>query len=80
MGNGLLEVSHNGLAMLGLAVLVVTVFVAGTRRPAAPDRGLGLDWLQERSEARAEASDDITVAAAEPDGREPCHRRQPEPN
>ena len=29
VGNGLLEVSHNSLALLGLAVVIAVVFVAG---------------------------------------------------
>ena len=29
VGHGLLEISHNTLALLGLAVLAVTVFAAG---------------------------------------------------
>jgi hypothetical protein len=67
VGQGLLEVGHNGLAMLGLAVVVVTLFVA--TRPDLRDKGeaYALDWLQERSEARADASEDITVSAAEPE-------------
>ncbi len=66
VGNGLLEISHNSLAMLGLVVVVVSVFIAG--RPDLRDQGetWALGWLQERSEARAGASDDITVASAEP--------------
>ena len=66
VGNGLLEISHNGLAMLGLVVLVVTVFVAARPDLRHQTEVWAFDWLQERSEARAEASDDITVAAAEP--------------
>ncbi len=66
VGNGLLEVSHNSLALVGLAVVVVTVFVAG--RPDLRDstEAWALSWLQQRLEARTEADDDITVAAAEP--------------
>ncbi|MEY2874996.1 MAG: hypothetical protein RLZZ373_2367 [Pseudomonadota bacterium] len=56
LGNGLLAVSHNSLAVIGLAVLSVT-FVIGGR---ADVRGLleerALDWLVERQEARSAAS------------------------
>ena len=53
LGNGLLAVSHNSLAVIGLAVLSVT-FVIGGR---ADVRGMleerALDWLVERQEARS---------------------------
>jgi len=56
LGNGLLAVSHNSLAVIGLAVLSVT-FVIGGR---ADVRGLleerALDWLVERQEARSAAA------------------------
>ena len=50
-GNGLLEVSHNSLAMLGLAVLVTLVFVAGRADLRDSTEAWALDWLQQRSEA-----------------------------
>jgi hypothetical protein len=65
-GNGLLEISHNSLAMIGLAVVVVVVFAASRPDLREQSEAWALGWLQERSEARAGASDDITVAAAEP--------------
>jgi hypothetical protein len=59
LGNGLLAVSHNSLAVIGLAVLSVT-FVLGGR---ADVRGLleerALDWLVERQEARTAASSQL---------------------
>jgi hypothetical protein len=67
VGNGLLEVSHNGLALLGLAVLVTLVFVAGRADLRHQAETWALGWLQERHVVRVEASDDITVAAAEPE-------------
>ncbi len=66
VGNGLLEIGHNGLALLGLAVVVTLVFVAGRADVREQTEAWALSWLQERSEARAEESDDITVAQAEP--------------
>ncbi len=67
VGNGLLEVSHNSLALLGLAVVVTLAFAAG--RPDLRDQteAWALGWLQERQDSRNEASDDLTVAAAEPE-------------
>lgn len=69
VGNGLLEVSHNGLALLGLAVVVALVFVAGQPDLRHRTEVWALDWLQERQDIRAEGTeaDDLTVAAAEPD-------------
>ena len=67
VGNGLLEVSHNGLALLGLAVVIAVVFVAGRADLRQQGELLMLGWLQERHETHAEASDDIVVAMAESD-------------
>ena len=67
IGNGLLEVSHNSLAALGLAVVVALVFVAGRPELRQQTETWALGWLQERQDSRNEASDDLTVAAAEPE-------------
>ncbi len=68
VGNGMLEVFHNSLAMLGLAVVASLVFV-GTQ-PELRQRGesLAFGWLHERHLARAEASGDVLVAVSEPEG------------
>ena len=68
-GHGLLEISHNSLALLGLLILGA----AALRRAAAPTCGTPsrpetLDWLQARHDARLQASAD---AASEPDLGEP---------
>ena len=68
---GLVEISHNTLALLGLAVVAAVLFATG--RPELRDsielRALG--WLQARQEARTESVDNGTdamlVVAAEPD-------------
>jgi hypothetical protein len=67
VGNGLLEVSHNGLALLGLAVVVAVVFVSGRADLREQGELLALGWLQERHETRADESGDIVVAMAEAD-------------
>jgi hypothetical protein len=69
VGNGLLEVSHNGLALFGLAVVVALVFVAGQADLRHRTEVWALDWLQERQSSRSDAAeaDDLAVAAAEPD-------------
>jgi soluble lytic murein transglycosylase-like protein len=67
VGNGLLEVSHNSLALVGLAVVLALVFVTSRADLRHQTELWALGWLQERHESRAAESDDLTVAAAEPD-------------
>jgi hypothetical protein len=68
VGHGLLEVSHNGLAILGLLVVAGMMF-AGTRpemRETLEVHALG--WLQSRQEARIEGSPEAFLASlTEPD-------------
>jgi len=54
-GQGLLEVSHNSLALVGLAVVGISIFMVGRDdlRHSLEQQALG--WLQTRQEARAEA-------------------------
>ena len=67
VGHGLLEVSHNTLALIGLILAAVVLFVAGQAdlRHEAETRVLG--WLQERHEARAEPADALAAELSEPD-------------
>jgi len=67
VGNGLLEVGHNGLALLGLVVVTVVVFFAGHAELRHQLEASALNWLQERHEARAERDGNLLVALAEPD-------------
>ena len=67
VANGLLEVSHNGLAFVGLVVLTVMVFVVGQPDIRHGAEKYALGWLQERNEARAERDGDLLLAMAEPD-------------
>lgn len=67
IGNGLLVVSHNTLALVGLtvvAVLLVFMSQAGLREKL---ESATLGWLSARHEARAEAEGNTLLAAAEPD-------------
>lgn len=66
VGNGLLEVSHNGLAFVGLVVLTVLVFVAGQADLRHEAEQYARSWLQDRHEARAERDGDVLLAIAEP--------------
>jgi soluble lytic murein transglycosylase-like protein/uncharacterized protein YjeT (DUF2065 family) len=64
VGNGLLEVSHNMLALVGLAVVALLVFALGRADLRDGVERQALDWLQERQSARAE---DLGQYIAEPD-------------
>ncbi|WP_309625690.1 lytic transglycosylase domain-containing protein [Methylibium sp.] len=69
-GHGLLEISHNSLALVGLAVVAVSLFFAGRQdlRHALEERAF--DWLQSRQEARVEIDPtpvSLLVALAERD-------------
>ena len=67
VGHGLLEVSHNTLALIGLILAAVVLFVAGQAdlRHEAETQILG--WLQARHEARAEPADAMAAELSEPD-------------
>jgi hypothetical protein len=71
VGQGLLEVGHNGLAFFGLIVMALTGFVAGHNDIRQHVEQSALSWLQERQELRTgarEASDGFVLTAlAEPD-------------
>jgi len=66
VGHGLLEVGHNGLALLGFTVLLAAVFALGHDDLRHRAERAALDWLQARHEARVDADADLTVALAEP--------------
>lgn len=67
VGHGLLEVSHNTLALVGLAVVAVMVFAAGRADLRASAEQYAYQWLQARHEARAEQQGNVLVALTEPD-------------
>ncbi len=67
VGNGLLEVGHNGLALLGLAVVCALVFVAGQPELRHQMEASALGWLQQRHEAREERNGNLLAGLAEPD-------------
>ncbi len=67
VGNGLLEIGHNTLAAVGLAVVAVLVFAAGNEALVDQAESYALGWLQGRHEARAEADGNVLVAVNEPD-------------
>ena len=67
VGHGLLEVSHNSLALLGLAVVGIALFAAGRADLRHALEAETLTWLQARQEARLEPA----TEAPEPDFGEP---------
>ena len=68
VGRGMLEISHNTLALVGLASIAVVVFALGRPDIRGQLEVQTLDWLQTRHEAREQASGNLLVALAEPEG------------
>ena len=66
VGAGLLEVSHNSLALLGLCVVGVALFAGGREELRTLAERHALDWLQARQEAREPAREE-TAPEPEPD-------------
>jgi hypothetical protein len=66
VGHGLLEISHNTLALVGLAAVAVLVFVLGRADLRHQVEVQALDWLQTRHEQRELASGNTLAAVAEP--------------
>jgi soluble lytic murein transglycosylase-like protein len=67
VGAGLLEVSHNTLALVGLAAVAVAVFALGRADIRHDVEQTAFQWLQTRHEARELASGNVLVGLAEPD-------------
>ncbi len=68
VGHGLLEVSHNMLALLGLLVLAAVAFMAGRADLRTSFEQTALGWLQERHGTHAE---DLALAALTADAEAP---------
>ena len=66
VGAGLLEVSHNSLALLGLCVVGVALFAGGREELRTLAERHALDWLQARQEAREPVREE-TAPEPEPD-------------
>ena len=67
VGHGLLEISHNTLALIGLAIVSAVVFAAGQADLRQQAETMALAWLQTRHEARALESGDVLMAVADQD-------------
>ena len=66
VGRGLLQVSHNTLALLGLAALAVALIAVGRADVRHQVEQVALGWLQTRQEARDIASGNLLPGVAEP--------------
>jgi len=67
IGNGLLVVSHNTLALVGLAVVAVLLVFTSQAGLREKLETATLGWLNARQEARAEAEGNLLMSVAEPD-------------
>lgn len=67
VGHGLLEVSHNTLALLGLVALGSILFIGGRSELREAIEIHALSWLQARQEARTDPAELIAAQLAEPD-------------
>lgn len=67
VGQGLLEVSHNTLALVGLAAVAMALFGAGRPELRQQIETVALEWLQDRHEQREIASGNVLVGIDEPD-------------
>ena len=66
VGHGLLEVSHNTLALVGLILVSAILFVVGQRDLRHSAEEHALSWLQARQDARTVTVTDTLLTLAEP--------------
>ena len=66
-GQGLLEVSHNSLALVGLMLVAALLFVGGRADLRHDVEARTLNWLQSRQEAREEPQVALERDLSEPD-------------
>ncbi len=67
VGHGLLEVSHNTLALVGLAAVAVLVFGLSRADIRHQVEVVTLEWLQDRQELRDQAAGTTPLVAPEPE-------------
>ncbi len=66
-GQGLLEISHNSLALLGLLLVALVLFLGGRADLRHSVEARTLDWLQQRHIARLDPQDALERELSEPD-------------
>jgi hypothetical protein len=67
VGQGLLEVSHNTLALVGLVGVAAVLFVGGHAELRQSMESQALDWLQARHDAHADPAELLAADLSEPD-------------
>ena len=67
VGHGMLEVSHNTLALVGLIALTLGLFAGGRSEIRHQVEQVALEWLQTRQEARDLASGNVLANVSEPE-------------
>jgi hypothetical protein len=67
VGHGLLEVSHNTLALLGLVIVAVLLFLSSHREATHGIEQKALSWLQARHDARTEGTLEALTQFTEPE-------------
>ena len=67
VGHGLLEVSHNSLALLGLVVVAAVAFLASHSEMHESIERQAFDWLHSRNEARQIRYGNVLATMVEPD-------------
>ncbi len=67
VGHGLLEISHNTLAVVGLAVVAALIFTAGRADIRTHLESVAFDWLQTRHEDRSIRSGNVLVGLGDQD-------------
>jgi hypothetical protein len=66
VGQGLLEVSHNTLALVGLVAVGTVIFLGGRSDLRHSIEEQTLDWLQTRQDARTDPAELVAAQLAEP--------------
>jgi hypothetical protein len=67
VGLGMLEISHNSLALVGLAVVAALIFGLGRPETRHWLEATAYEWLQGRHEARELAAGNVLAGIGEPD-------------
>jgi len=67
VGQGLLEVSHNTLALVGLLAIGAVLFIGGRADLRQSIEAQTLDWLQARQDARTDPAELVAVSLADAD-------------
>ncbi len=71
VGHGLLEVTHNTLALLGMLLAALAIFAAGRADMRHEAEVKALDWLQTRLQARTPPIAVVVATPAKADATEP---------